>query len=568
MYMKGERKGNLVNRLGSYDVTYSFPTETGLPFVYSFELPMLLKITGDMSNELTHSKTIKAKTDFRILYAMKIQGKISFVTPFEHQQYTAGVDLDCNVHLPIKLTLDVDLSKYSLEIKIWPLKGENKARLLHYSVVPYVASHNILSLRPLLTEKTTQTLVPDDIYSDTVLDWDLMKVALEVDKSYSYKNWLDLDIDDLSKTVMTPWTSDNDNYRKIDIFLNLKREQIAPFVFKISYDSMEMTPTATDATLWTPKATAVEPSDKEPDSEARRKQWMDEAAKGIKLAKSQVIDIQIEIPVTSEDSFKNVITIATSCSEVEKKGRMLVYWAFETLFEVCATSQTKVTPDSTVFYDQVAQLKPKVEFNADLRIGKVCSTGEQLNINGEATQSKELRERIKNSSLIKTCEKQMQQGNKILRACQNAAAISMILDQLAISVDFQSPVIVNFIGKALTVVINADYLKEFADIRTELSYPKTAGKKKIDISANLTDDLERVDVLISTPIMRIHVNDLDLSALEISAEDVLMAADEDMDIQNLLYNEDEREYNYNNCEITFSIVPRLHHQLVILSIRE
>lgn len=568
MYTKGEEKGNLINQLESYDVTYSFPTETGYPFVYSFKVPMLLKITGAISNEAMNLKTIKTKTEFSILYAMKIQGRIGFVTPFEHQQYIGGVDLNFNIHLPMKLTLDVDLSKHSLEIKVWPLKGENKARLLHYSVVPYVASHNILNLRPLLTEKTAQRLIPYDIYSDTVLDWDLMKVDVEVDTSYNYKSWVGSDIDDLLENVMTPWTSDNDNYRKIDIFLNLKREQVAPFVIKASYDSIEMTPTATDADLWTPKATAIEPSDKEPDSEARRKQWMDEAAKGIKLAKSQVVDIQLEIPMTTEDSIKNIITIATSYSEVEKKGRMLVYWAIKNSLEICASSQTKVTPDSTVFYDQVAQLKPKVEFNTDLRIGTVCSAGEQLNINGEATQSKELRERIKNSSLIKTCEKQMQQGNKVLRDCQNAAAISMLLDQIAVSVDFQSSGIVNFVSWILTVVINADYLQEYADIRTELLYPKVAGKKKIDITANLTDYLEKANVLVSTPTMSIHINNIDLSALEISVEDVLMAADEDMDIRNLLYNEDEREYNYNNCEITFSTVLTLHHRLVILSIRE
>ena len=179
-----------------------------------------------------------------------------------------------------------------------------------------------------------------------------------------------------------------------------------------------MAPTAEDAKLWTPKATAMEPSDKHPDSEVRRKQWLNEAAKGVKSAKSQVIDIRLEVPVTSEETIMNVITVATSNSEIEKKGRTLVYWSFESLFEVCAASQTKVTPDNTVFYEEVAQLKPKVEFNADFRIGKVCSTGEQLNINSVATQSKQLRERIKNSSLIKTCEKQMQQGNKILRACQ------------------------------------------------------------------------------------------------------------------------------------------------------
>lgn len=542
MYLKGEREGKLVKRLGSYDITYGFPTETGLPFIYSFEMPLLLKITGDMSNEAKNPKTIKVKTDFRILYAMKIQGRIGFVTPFEHHQYIAGVDLDFNIHLPMKLNLDVDLSKSSLEIKIWPLKGEDKARLLHYSVVPYVASHDILNLRPLLTEKTTQMQIPDDIYSDTTSDSHLVKVDMEVDKSYDYNNWLNLDIDDLLDILMIPWASDNDKYFKVDVSMNLKREQVAPFLLKISHDSMEMAPNAEDAKLWTPKATATVPSDTKPDSEVRRKQWMDEAAKGIKLAKSQVIDILLEIPLTSQESIGNVITVATANSEVERKVRTIVYWSIETLLEVCATSQTKVTPDNTVFYDQVAQLKPKVEFNTDLRIGSNCSTGQQLNIDGEATQSKELRERIRNLPLIKLCEKQMQQGNKILRACQNAAAISMLLDQISISVDFQWPSITNYITKVLTVIINNDYLDDYADIQTELLDPKIVDKKKIYITANLTDDLESANLLISTPTMNIHVNDLDLSALEIFSEDVLMAADEDMDIQNLLYNEDEREF--------------------------
>ena len=539
MYLKGEKQGNLINRLQSYDVTFGFPTETGLPFVYTFEIPMLFKITGTMNNEAKMPMILKTGTDFRMIYAMKIQGRLGFVTPFENQQYIAGVDLDFNVYLPMTMTVDMDLLKHKWEIKICPLQGEDKARLFHYSVVPYVANHNILNLRPLLTEKTTQTLLSDDRYVDTISNWNLLNVYLEGDKSYNYNNWFNMDVDDLSDIIISPWVLDYDNYRKLDILLNLKREQVAPFVFKISYDYMDFEPSTLDTKLWTYRATAVEPSDKEADSKARRKQWMEEAAKGIKLAKSLVIDILMEIPVTSEKSLQNVITLATAYSKAEKKGRTLLYWSFNNMFEVCAATQMKATPDNMMFYNQVADLKPKVEFNADLRVGKVCSTGEQMNINGEATQSKEIRERIRNATLIKTCQKQMYQGNKILRACQNAAAFSMILDQMAVSVDFQSPYILHYITKALAVVINTDYLKEYVDIHTHLLGPKVGGKKKIDITANLTAHLEKVDITIATPTMDININDLDLSVLEISAEDVLMTADEDMDIQNLLYNEDE-----------------------------
>ena len=77
-------------------------------------------------------------------------------------------------------------------------------------------------------------IIPDDIYLDTISDSDLLKVVLEADKSYDYKNWLDLDVDNLFNAVIVPWSSDKDNYCKVDVFLNLKREQVAPFVLKMS----------------------------------------------------------------------------------------------------------------------------------------------------------------------------------------------------------------------------------------------------------------------------------------------------------------------------------------------
>lgn len=42
------------------------------------------------------------------------------------------------------------------------MKGEEKSRLFHYSVVPFVSNHDILNLRPLSMEKGTRPMIPDD----------------------------------------------------------------------------------------------------------------------------------------------------------------------------------------------------------------------------------------------------------------------------------------------------------------------------------------------------------------------------------------------------------------------
>ena len=119
----------------------------------------------------------------------------------------------------------------------------------------------------------------------------------------------------------------------------------------------------------------------------------------------------------------------------------------------------------------------------------------------------------------------------------------MILDQITISVDFQSQHFINFITKALNVMMNIDYLNENrAYIHTEfyriLRSPVRGRSTSWPIWPN--DFGISWSLLISTPNMNIYANDIDLSALEIfCGRTFWWLPDENMDIQNLLYNEDE-----------------------------
>ncbi|KOX68248.1 Vitellogenin, partial [Melipona quadrifasciata] len=537
------REGKFINlnRLESYDVALSLPTETGLPFVHTFKIPVLHKLTGNAQGEMKAGRSIAMKNSFRFVHAKKIQGRIGFVTPFDHQQFMAGIDLNFQMFAPLKFSLNLNTPKRNMEMKFWPMKGEEKARVLHYSVVPFTAIHDVLNLRPLLTEKTTQIIRPENLRSVTLPDSDpnsKIKVNVEAvtnDVLFDLKN---LDIDKWINMILNPWSMDNDNFRNVNVFVNLKRDLVDPIVLNLSTERLELSSNNDDA-LWTSKVLAIEPSDKESRSEARKKQLLIEAAKGIKSAISSVLDIHLHIP----DEVKTTLTIATANSNVEKAGRTLLYLRNSidrndktpSTVELCAAAQAKVTPNEMPFINQAIQTKPKVDLDMDLRVGSTCSEGEQIAINGKAIQTKTLSDMVKKSALMKECQKQMEQGNNMLNACQKAAAFSMVFNALDLSVNFQSDVAVTLITELLNNLRNTNFMNIHSDLKTL----KNASKRKLDFRLDLANDLKKFDLSIHSPVMDLRLNDIDLSALGISANDILMAVDDAMDLQSVWYNEDE-----------------------------
>ncbi|XP_017797232.1 PREDICTED: vitellogenin-like [Habropoda laboriosa] len=535
MSSKGEKYMNM-NKLQSYDVTLGFPTETGLPFVYTFRVPILYKISGTGKLQLKAGEQLTGQSNMRLTYAKKIQGRVGFVAPFEHQHFIAGVDVNFQAFAPVKIDLDVNIPKRSVQLKVWPLKGDEKARLIHYSVIPYTSNHDILSLRPLIKEKkNTHKVLTDDVVKNSYLKNDnIMKLDLEADTSD--ENLWTTNSETVIEKMWNLWKMDDDKYCKMDLSLNLRDEQKDPVVFTVAYDTMDMVSDAVIPEEWTPMAKAVEPSTKAANSKDRRDQYLKEAAKGVKSAQSYVVDVQLATP--GEWRTNNVFTFARSTSNMESKARTLIYWhsdipAISFKNDLCTAIQRKTTPDSVFPYHQAMQTKPKAEFDVDLRYGESCANGKQLNVMGKAVQSDQLRQKIKDSLLMKECEKQMEQDNKILKACQTAAAFSMILDKIDISIK-NIPEELQNLGNLILGQIGSS---EILDVDVDLTKPQNAGKKNIDIKAKLSDNFETATMTIHTPIMDIRSNDIELSDFGIDAADLLVAGDKSTAMTNLIYDE-------------------------------
>ncbi|XP_076174196.1 vitellogenin isoform X2 [Ptiloglossa arizonensis] len=517
--MKNQRYTNF-NMLMSYDVTLSFPTETGLPFLFDFHVPILYKLTGQNQVKVDDTLNVNVNLNNRILYARKIQGRIGFVTPFEHQQFVSGVDVNLQAYVPIKVDLEVSPMLKTAKVNIWPLKGAEKAQLIHFSVVPYTSIHNILSLRPLTQEKDTHRVVKETVSNVKLIPKNMEPFRLDVEADEANKNFWSLDFLEDENMFSFPWGLITDEYCKIDLFLNLKHELEEPLAFTVSMNSMNVQPGSEDPEQWTPLAMVVEPSDKTANSEKRKNQFLKEVSKGIKAAKSEVLDIELKLPGVLESNM--VTTIAWSDNNLDSKERSLLYWKFNVPnkdfnFEICAASKATTTTDILPSYEQATKTIPRQDFDVAISFGESCSSSNELNIKGKLLQSKNMKNAITKLAVIKECQEQMKHGNKMLEACQAAAAAALILDEMDISMDIKSPELLEIIDMFFDRIDDFDTM----DLKVDTVAPKNADTNTIDINAKLSNDLEKVVLTVYTPTMDIS-NDIDLDSLGMTYKDLIL----------------------------------------------
>ncbi|XP_076296565.1 vitellogenin [Lasioglossum baleicum] len=517
-----------LNKLSAYEVTLSFPTETGLPFLYTLKVPVLQKFSGKGQMRFESDKSMNIKIEARPTYSMKVQGRIGFLAPFEHQHFIAGVDMNFQAYLPARLNLDVSPSKGTMKLKMLPLKGEETAKLLHYSVVPYTSKHDILNLQPVLTDKNTRKIQGEDILRKEDLV-PMTKVAnfftLERESDRNNDQFWKSSNNDITDYMWSPWTQKSNEFRKMNLFLNAEPGNQEPFIISAAWDSLNIQP-GEEAEQWSKLAKSFAPSN--PGNELiRRNELLQEVGKGIKAARSSVLDMEVQIP--GELRTHSSLTIAYSESNAENKRKALMFWKMNmpeddnTKYQICVAANQGSPMNTIPSYEMAQRTNQKEEFDMDIRFGPTCQQGDQLNVKGEALQSEQLKELLKESPVIETCEEQMKQGNKILRDCQNSAAFAKILDEYKFSLNIESEPLRLMADMLLETISNTEYV----DTQVDSSNPKNDGKKTIDLEFKLSKDFNTANLAVFTSEMDMYMNNVPVSLLNLELED-LMVQDENV----------------------------------------
>nr|XP_012139910.1 PREDICTED: vitellogenin-like isoform X2 [Megachile rotundata] len=496
--------------LNLHEMMIDDTTDTGLPFVYS-----LCECTLHKLSSTDNYKPGRFESDFQFAIVQKTQRNIGFVTPFDHRHFVAGVDKHTQVYLPLKTSVEVSAPKKSVQLKIWPPKSDKPDTVLLCMRTPYTSIHNVMDLQQLLEESAfdTRRLHNDEVKHERQPTTNMIfRMEAEADATNE-------DVWDYDSWIMFPIKDKQSEYHKVAVIMDKRSDEGKPLVLSASYGTLDVEAGTEDANQWTQFVNATEAFSEIRDSEQRKIRFLEEAAKGIVLAQAGVLDFHIHIPFINEE-VKTNLTVAWSASNAETKGRFLSRLTImnqidEVEFEVCAASQLALTPPYFPVYDEVNNCTPKIEFDIDIRHGENCQEDNRVNIIGTGTRSNELKEDINDISVVKECKKQMEQGNKLLRACQKAGDKALQVDELQLSLQSgcrrTQRDMEYFFSHLLSSGIIVGTLAELQ--------PKVMDEGKINLKAKISKNMKSANFSVQLPNINVEMNDVNLDYFEDSSEE-------------------------------------------------
>lgn len=154
-------------------VTISFPLETGFPYVYTHQTPVLVQIDADLHAQTQPENVYSAETtqqNFYLPNTVRFDAKINavisalhevtvgFVNPFHHQRYMSGYINKVQVHAPVHLKTTIDFVNMEMQTQLQPLYKAQQKTLLHISSTPFTGYYNLLVLRPALESQNIHVI--------------------------------------------------------------------------------------------------------------------------------------------------------------------------------------------------------------------------------------------------------------------------------------------------------------------------------------------------------------------------------------------------------------------------
>ncbi|XP_011695972.1 PREDICTED: vitellogenin-1-like [Wasmannia auropunctata] len=416
-----------LNQLGHYDTTLGFPTETGLPFIYTLTIPQLTKYSGGESHEIRNSQTgsfMEFTAAGHIIMREKIQSRIGFVTPFEHRHYIADIDINIQIFIPAGLSVKLEGGKKKLELNMQPREYYRYGTghvAIHHSIVPYTARHNILDLQPVILSSNTRlvyTKEPREIQAS------LGNLTLKARSDLIDREilWSESNYENTMRILYLFYNDPGAHYRTFDGILNVTAAQV-----NITFNNF--------VTFNEDNSEATIPAiiDKEPESDARKEQFQQEVSKNINSGTGFIFDISI-----LANNFYQVFTFALANSRVDNKYQGLLYSNIqspngEIYVEFCSVGYVRLSR-IPLNLEKAIEMSPNYEFKTEMRLGDRNSYGATFGLRGNWTRSNDVIERASKSEIFDECRQEMAHGNVWVPACQRASELFQHKDLLTMSI--------------------------------------------------------------------------------------------------------------------------------------
>lgn len=440
--------------LNKREVTIAFPTETGLPFIYQHEMPVLVRIEGKRKmqaeppisngNTLQQPKQARAEYEAEIVVSAKSHNSLSFVTPNDHQQHSVGFDKAVQAYLPLKAKVGVDFEAQQLLAELQAIEPKKNTKVFQYSAEPYLARRDILDLKPN-SECNDYEVVKDH---DAVRSMQAtvgkqstgMAFRVQAESEEPIANasaWLheQLHRNDPIAALLSqaydanlPYTRFNLTYQgqhcstdKVRLYLAYSTKQQQPAEQKpeqpLNWDQMPH------------------------EGDQQLKYLCELVSCGIHSARATCLGAQIRFE--GEQKYQYSAVAAYANSPVDKKSRFLARAqksSTDSKFDqyvVTVDSKGKTPNTNGLDYQFARDFDPTTTNEIEVTAGENTHNAARINLKLKLWQSQERKQYLDQTREAQECQKESQQGNTQLPNCANATAEANLLDQVSIKVEYK-----------------------------------------------------------------------------------------------------------------------------------
>ncbi|KAH1029855.1 hypothetical protein HUJ05_003012 [Dendroctonus ponderosae] len=443
-----------------HELSLYFPTEMGIPFLFSYEVPTLVKFEGKIkgsstpsisqSNQLQKPERINAEIDAYMTISAKVQSQLSLITPFDQRIYSAGFDKNIQVHVPVKANADIDVKNKEMKIEFDVQEKHNNARALHYSTWPYTSRSGVLDIAPIPLRPNT-LVIKRDVQQHRSIDATFGKSQTGL----AFRLWghhpvQSLTLGDLHKAWQSKnlnhlwsivWDQSAIEFTEINVAYVPSQSTVRKATFRVRFeqDYKKKPANAQEEGFLSLQQLANKiDSDK---AQNRQQEVMKTAGSGIQSADLSSSDISVEFE--GDQQFQHICGYAYAKSNADPASRAILYYhnkqqnkqfAFEVKGRVANTNALDLTESLNV--EPSAKYAMRSQYgDASEHINNVVKVSAEVKMQRSKARKEYLTEQ---EPLYAVCKSEMQQGNFQLAACLNMTLQANFLDDVQFRIEHQN----------------------------------------------------------------------------------------------------------------------------------
>nr|CAI5852706.1 unnamed protein product [Callosobruchus analis] len=534
--LKGGKKIDYVKFVNSRELALSFPTEMGFPFLFTYDTPTVMKIQGELKFEsepqlskdgkLHEPNMVSLQSEMGFTYGSKTQGRLSFYTPFDHQQYFAGLDKHMHIHVPLYGRFQYDVKNMQVKAEIIPKEPHKDAYLFHYSTWPYTSYMDVMTFKPLAHQPTTHIIKNSIIkrwehtvgkrqtglafrlsaeherdFVTTHRLWHLIMEGMSKGESswnslYSIYRGLQLS-GTISNTLSDIWNNAAIQYSRIDVSYLPEESTVSKYVVHIGHQhryQKEGLPADNSAISDADVAKQVSGSGSPIE---RQQKVIDRVSRGIKSVKGMVLEMSVEFQGDKTRKYtligglgkSNVDPISRLFFRYEKSSDSSEFKPYELTLE----GLNDIPNTNGLDLQYTMKEEPKVDSQMSLRFGSPHQAMSKIDGKFEFRRSEERKYYLKRLPNFQQCLADMSEGNKQSQTCVRMMMEANLLDRVNMKFSYENlkPETVEMIR----TLFEAARFNYFLNVDSERGQ-KSGQENRISVQGRFDPDLRYLNVSV------------------------------------------------------------------------